>query len=239
MTHAPRPEDLLREMRTTVIPVESADRIETRRDSTVARLRELQIRSSTRREVELSIRKRVLVAALVLLSSAGALAATARIWDPYFGKAGAPPVAPLFDEAGPGQPVGAVNVRGVKDAGPVVAPALHGDVRRNGLGVRARSATKKSTLAAENALMQNALIEARGGRDARAVALLDALIARYPASPLRQNAEVERFRALERLGELRQASSEARRYLAEQPSGMDVNEARRLAVPAAQGAPQR
>jgi TolA-binding protein len=69
-----------------------------------------------------------------------------------------------------------------------------------------------STLAAENALMQTAMVAARAGDDARAVASFGDLLARYPRSPLAENAGVERFRALGRLrGEGAAASSDAPR----------------------------
>jgi TolA-binding protein len=100
-----------------------------------------------------------------------------------------------------------------------------------------------STLAAENALVQRALTASRQGDDTRAVALFDDLIARYPHSPLEPNAEVERFRALQRLGKVAQAAKQARRYLGEHPDGMGSDEARRVAVepiaPASNGSAER
>ena len=79
MTPIPtRTEDLRREMRTAVVPVDDAETVDARRKRTVARLREFQVSAGTRREVEVSYRKRLLIAAAVLLFSAGALAAALR-----------------------------------------------------------------------------------------------------------------------------------------------------------------
>jgi len=89
-----------------------------------------------------------------------------------------------------------------------------------------------STLPEENRLMERAMVSSRNGDDRDAVKLLDALLARFPRSVLKENAQVERFRALRRLGQVSEASLEARRYLAEHPDGMERDEAKRLAVEA-------
>jgi hypothetical protein len=91
-----------------------------------------------------------------------------------------------------------------------------------------------STLGAENALLEQALSASRRGDDKRAVALLDTLLERYPRSQLVPNAQVERFRALRRLGKHAEAARQARRYLGENPSGMAKEEARQLAIEPAQ-----
>jgi hypothetical protein len=57
-----------------------------------------------------------------------------------------------------------------------------------------------STLAAENALMQRAMVAIRNGDDRTAIETLDRLLARYPHSILSENAQVERARARARLG---------------------------------------
>jgi hypothetical protein len=85
-----------------------------------------------------------------------------------------------------------------------------------------------STLADQNALLQAAQEAHRSGNDARAVAKLDELLAKYPASPLGQEAHVERFRALERMGRHPAAVSEARLYLAAYPNGFAGDEARSI-----------
>jgi hypothetical protein len=97
--------------------------------------------------------------------------------------------------------------------------------------------TSRSTLAAENGLMQAAMARARNGDDVRAAALFGDFLARYPRSPLSQNAEVERFRCLERLGDGRAAARLARRSLGGHPDGMAEDEARRLAAPASSARP--
>lgn len=89
-----------------------------------------------------------------------------------------------------------------------------------------------STLPEENRLMERAMVSSRNGDDSGALKLLDTLLARFPRSVLKENAQVERFRALRRLGQVSEASHEARRYLAEHPNGMERDEAKRLAVEA-------
>ncbi len=95
---------------------------------------------------------------------------------------------------------------------------------------RSRVERASSSLAEENALLEQALTASRRGNDERAVALLDTLLSRYPRSQLVPNAQVERFRALRRLGKHAEAARQARRYLGEHPSGMAKDEARQLAI---------
>ncbi len=97
-------------------------------------------------------------------------------------------------------------------------------------GARPAPTMTPSTLADENRILQGAMTASRAGDDRRALALLDQLLGRYPQSPLAQNARVERFRALRRLGDTRAATRDARRYLAEHPDGFAQEEARRLAL---------
>lgn len=59
-----------------------------------------------------------------------------------------------------------------------------------------RTTGATSTLAAENALLAEAMRLRRDRQSARAIELLDELLARYPASPLVETAKVERLRAL-------------------------------------------
>lgn len=87
-----------------------------------------------------------------------------------------------------------------------------------------------STLAQQNRLFQQAMDARRRGDDRRAVAILDQLLARFPGSPLAEDARVERFRALKRLGQGNDASREARRYLADHPEGFARDEARDVAL---------
>jgi hypothetical protein len=87
-----------------------------------------------------------------------------------------------------------------------------------------------STLADQNALLQSALDARRAGDDGRAVSKLDELLTKYPASPLGQEAHVERFRALERMGKHAAAVSEARLYLSAYPAGFARDEARAIVL---------
>ena len=88
-----------------------------------------------------------------------------------------------------------------------------------------------SSLREQNALYRAALDARNAGRDDRAVALLSQLLSQFPQSPLAQEAKVERFRALRRLGRDDEASQAARRYLAEYGDGFARDEAREAALP--------
>jgi hypothetical protein len=90
-----------------------------------------------------------------------------------------------------------------------------------------------SSLGEQNRLLQAAHEARRRGDERAAVRRLDDLLARFPGSPLAQEARVERFRALERLGEHEAAARDARRYLAEHRDGFARDEARRVAMPVA------
>jgi len=89
---------------------------------------------------------------------------------------------------------------------------------------------KRGTLAEENRLFA-AAIEARNrGDEGRAAEIFGELLSSYPRSTLREAAQVERFRALNRGGQAERAASEARGYLAEHRDGSARNEARSLAL---------
>lgn len=89
-------------------------------------------------------------------------------------------------------------------------------------------AIRKGELAAQNRLYQAAL-DARNQRDdTRTVALLKELLIKYPDTPLRQEAQVERLRALKRLGDYSAAARDARHYLAEHGAGFARDEAQEL-----------
>jgi hypothetical protein len=94
----------------------------------------------------------------------------------------------------------------------------------------AKATTAESSLAEQNWFFQQAMQARRAGNDARALSLLDQLLSHYPTTLLAQEARVERFRALARLGQAEQAAHEARRYLAEHPGGFATGEARSLAL---------
>ena len=132
--------------------------------------------------------------------------ATLRAGNRWPAPAIAPPVAPSAATA--------------TSATPFVAPAP------SGRGAR----PDPSTLAEQNRLLQGALDARRRGDDARALDQLNRLLLRYPTSPLAQEARVEKFRALERMGQHGKAAAEARRYLADYPSGFATDEAKSLVL---------
>ncbi|HEX7672219.1 MAG TPA: hypothetical protein VF395_21635 [Polyangiaceae bacterium] len=81
-------------------------------------------------------------------------------------------------------------------------------------------APESSTLGAENALMQAAMGAARAGDDSRAILRFSDFLARYPRSPLAENASVERLRAIGRLRTERSPSEGARALRAGAASGV-------------------
>lgn len=89
---------------------------------------------------------------------------------------------------------------------------------------------KAGTLAEENRLFSSAVEARNRGDAARAAELFGELLATYPQSPLREVAQVERFRALSQAGQSTRAAVEARRYLAEHADGVARKEARDLAL---------
>jgi hypothetical protein len=92
-----------------------------------------------------------------------------------------------------------------------------------------------STLGAESQLFAASMAAKRRGDDQGALRLIDEFLGKYPASQLAQNARVERFRVLKRLGLREQAASAAREYMAQTPDGFAREEARSLAIPEPQG----
>ncbi len=89
-----------------------------------------------------------------------------------------------------------------------------------------------TTLAEEISLYRSALSARNAGDDARAVERLAAFAVKYPRSTLRQEASVEHFRALRRLGRTAEAARAATRYLSAYPAGFARAEASELALPA-------
>jgi hypothetical protein len=101
-----------------------------------------------------------------------------------------------------------------------------GDAREKmDASVAHHSAAAESTLAAENELYRSAAASIRAGQDARAVGLLETFLARFPRSLLAQSADVERLRALVRLGRRDAAAHAARQYLSAYPHGFAKEEA--------------
>ena len=87
--------------------------------------------------------------------------------------------------------------------------------------------SRTTTLADENRLFAAAMAAKRAGRDADTVRYLDEILAHFPQSSLVPNVRVERFRALQRMGNSKAAAQTARDYLRESPSGFAEEEARR------------
>jgi hypothetical protein len=84
---------------------------------------------------------------------------------------------------------------------------------------------KNSSLAEENRLLKAAMSARQQGDTHRAAELAGELVARFPASPLVEEARVERMRAL---AGSPAGSSEARSYLADYPRGFARDEASRI-----------
>jgi outer membrane protein assembly factor BamD (BamD/ComL family) len=83
-------------------------------------------------------------------------------------------------------------------------------------------------LAQQNDLFAEGIALHRQGDVAGALRVFQSLVARYPASPLAENAFVERMRLLSSSHDPR-ARAEAERYIARYPRGFAVKEANRLA----------
>ena len=87
---------------------------------------------------------------------------------------------------------------------------------------------KSSSLAAENQLLQTAMAARQQGDPRRAAELAGELVRHYPASPLVEEARVERMRALAGAGGPVAAEGEARSYLTDYPKGFARHEATRI-----------
>jgi outer membrane protein assembly factor BamD (BamD/ComL family) len=79
--------------------------------------------------------------------------------------------------------------------------------------------------------MYQAALDARNrGDDRKALDLFRALTARYPRGHFSELAQVERMRALKRLGDNASAAAEARRYLSEHGREFAREEVRGIAL---------
>jgi hypothetical protein len=134
-------------------------------------------------------------------------------------------LAPSSAASSSASPVAGVSAANGSESATVVAPPA-GRSSSKALG----SASASSSLAAQNELLMAALKARRSGNDRAALVELDALLERYPHSAASDEASVERFRALARLGHREQARAAARRYLAQHPNGFAADEARGLAL---------
>lgn len=93
----------------------------------------------------------------------------------------------------------------------------------------APAASRGSTLSEQNDLFAQAMAAKRRGDPAAALAGFDRFLARYPRSPLAENAAVERMRLLRRDDPVRAAQA-ARDYLARYPNGFARVEAEAVAA---------
>ncbi len=137
------------------------------------------------------------------------------------------------DQARPAAPAAAQPASGSTSKAsskPGATPPQNAPTVKTAGGTKLPDVTSTSSLAEQNRLFQAAMDARRRGDDARALALLNQLLGRYPGSPLEQDARVERFRALKRLGRGDEATSAARRYLADHPQGFARDEARQMAL---------
>jgi hypothetical protein len=91
-----------------------------------------------------------------------------------------------------------------------------------------RPAEPQGTLAEENRLYESALAARNAGDDRRAAEAFGQLLGRYPRSVLREQSLAERFRALDRAGQVSAAVASARRYLAAYPEGFARADAERI-----------
>ncbi|HEX6276455.1 MAG TPA: FecR domain-containing protein [Polyangiaceae bacterium] len=92
----------------------------------------------------------------------------------------------------------------------------------------ARAPEVQGTLAEENRLYEAALASRNAGDDRRAAEGFAQLLARYPRSVLVEQSLAERFRALDRAGQVSLAVAAARRYLAAYPEGFARADAERI-----------
>jgi hypothetical protein len=91
-----------------------------------------------------------------------------------------------------------------------------------------RSPKAPGTLAEENRLYEAALAARNAGDDRRAADGFSQLLTRYPRTVLREQSLAERFRALDRAGQVSLAVAAARRYLAAYPDGFARADAERI-----------
>ncbi len=92
------------------------------------------------------------------------------------------------------------------------------------------SSSDDSNLSDENRSFSIAMAKKKAGRLADALSDVEAFLSRYPDSVLSQEAQVERFRLLHRLGRFREAARRARQYLGDYRDGYARDEARDIAL---------
>jgi hypothetical protein len=99
---------------------------------------------------------------------------------------------------------------------------------RGSVASKSAEPVEKSSLAAENRLLQAAMTARQQGDARRAAELASELVSRFPTSPLVEEARVERMRALAASGPETAAATEARSYLNDYPQGFARQEANRI-----------
>lgn len=118
-----------------------------------------------------------------------------------------------------------------EEPAPKASPARPRAKARAAKAVRAAAAKLSAArLAEENALFAAAMGKKKAGDANAALQDLERFLQRYPDSVLRQEAEVERFRLLSRVGRPKDAARRARAYLGDYPDGYARQEARDLAL---------
>ncbi len=212
-----------------------------RRERAIGGMRALQLGLSRDHDQSFARRRRrywVAGAAAAALMLAGvAFAATTGAW-PFARPSGGAETAlarspgalagePRQLSAAPPQPL-------VEQAPPAPAPphveqaAGASEATPKTIAKAAELAAPRAELEEVNRLFAEAKLARRQHRDADALQLLQRLLAKYPRSVLSQEASVERFRALARLGRTSEAERYAKAYLAAYPQGFAAEEAQRL-----------
>lgn len=124
------------------------------------------------------------------------------------------------------KPVGAGGAEGASSE-PAPAPALDASGSDRVSGYETRG---DHSLALENRLFAAAMARRKAGDLKGALRGIERFLAHHPDSVLVQEARVEHFRLLERLGRKTRAAREARNYLGDYPDGYATEEARRVVL---------
>lgn len=221
-------DELLREMQSAVLPVDPPGALQQRRDRTIGRLQQLQSTVHGQRRTARG-RRRATIAGAILAPflAAGVAFALSKTHVQEVTDAPAPPVQSTPTQSAPASvaKLATPPVRVEAEPGRTLPPAARPEVPTRTLpkpllasnasfpeaealekhgtsgSITASGAATKptSTLSEENGLMERAMVASRTGDDRSALAILDTLLARFPRSVLREDAEAERLRALRRL----------------------------------------
>jgi hypothetical protein len=113
---------------------------------------------------------------------------------------------------------------------PAAAPVVRSGAAAAKLPSGRAGAPPSSSLGEENRMYQAALDARNHGDDRKALELFASLIARYPDGHYGELAQVERMRALKRMGDRTAAAAEARRYLTERGHEFAREEVRGIAL---------